>query len=50
MGLLTALFLAPLIGALIIIFIPKDEHKSIKIVAALATLVSLVISLSLYFS
>ncbi|MHB8170857.1 MAG: complex I subunit 4 family protein [Thermincolia bacterium] len=48
MGLLTALFMAPIIGALIIIFIPKEEDKTIKIVAALSTFVSLAIALYVY--
>ncbi|AVX20509.1 MULTISPECIES: NuoM family protein [Carboxydocella] len=50
MGLLTALFLAPIIGALVIVFLPKDEHKLIKSVAAVATFVSLALSLYVYFS
>lgn len=50
MGLLSALFLAPILGALIIVFIPKDEHKVIKSIAAVATFVSLAICLFLYFA
>ncbi|MDF2921245.1 MAG: dehydrogenase subunit [Paenibacillaceae bacterium] len=50
MGLLTSLFLAPLIGAFIIIFIPKDEVKAVKLVAALSALVSLVVALYAYFA
>lgn len=50
MDLLTALFLAPIIGALIIIFVPKEEHKTVKIVSAIATFVSLAIALYVYFA
>src|SRR5690554_3316457 len=50
MGLLTALFLAPIIGALIIVFVPKEEHKMIKLIAALATFASLAIALYVYFA
>jgi NADH-quinone oxidoreductase subunit M len=50
MGLLTTLFLAPLIGAFIMIFIPKDEHKMIRLVAATAALVSLVVAIYVYFA
>jgi NADH-quinone oxidoreductase subunit M len=50
MGLLSALFLAPIIGALIIVFVPKDEHKLIKSVAAMATFAALAICLYVYFA
>lgn len=49
MGLLTTLFLAPILGALAIVFIPKDEHKVIKCIAAAATFVSLAIAFYVYF-
>ncbi|ATW28038.1 complex I subunit 4 family protein [Candidatus Formimonas warabiya] len=48
--LLTLTLLAPIIGALVIVFIPKDEHKLIKMIAAAATFASLCISLFAYFS
>jgi len=46
---LSLILLAPVIGALIIVFIPKEEYKTIKSVAAVATGVSLVLTLITYF-
>ncbi|MTI79883.1 MAG: NADH-quinone oxidoreductase subunit M [Firmicutes bacterium] len=48
--LLTACLLAPLLAALIIIFLPKDESKLHKIVAVIGTFVSLAISLYVFFA
>lgn len=50
MGLLSMLFLAYLIGALTIVFIPKDEHKVIKNVASVSAFTSLAIALYVYFA
>ncbi|ACV62098.1 proton-translocating NADH-quinone oxidoreductase, chain M [Desulfofarcimen acetoxidans DSM 771] len=47
--LLLVALLAPMIAALIIVFIPKNEHGTVKAVAALGTFVSLVISVLVYF-
>lgn len=47
---LSAILLAPIIGVLAIVFIPKDEHKLIKIVSAFVTFVSLALSLYVYFA
>lgn len=47
---LTAILLAPAAAALIMIFIPKDEDKLIKYVAAVGTFISLGLSLYVYFS
>jgi len=48
--LLTATLLAPVIGALVIAFIPKEEHKAIKSVAAFAMFVALFLSVFAFFS
>ncbi|MEG6616794.1 NADH-quinone oxidoreductase subunit M [Peptococcaceae bacterium 1198_IL3148] len=48
--LLTACLLAPLLAALIIIFLPKEESKLHKSVAAIGTFISLAISLYVYFA
>lgn len=42
--------LAPVLAALVIVFLPKEEEKTIKLVAALGTLVSLVLSLYVFFA
>lgn len=47
---LTATLLAPILAALVIIFLPEDEPKTIKIVAALGTFASLAMSLYVYFA
>lgn len=47
--LLTITLLAPIIGALVLVFIPKDEHKTIKSLTAFFTGVSLVLTLIAYF-
>ncbi|WP_338471023.1 NADH-quinone oxidoreductase subunit M [Niallia sp. XMNu-256] len=49
MNLLSFLVFSPLLGMLILIFIPKTEGKLIKLVGILATLPALVISMFLYF-
>lgn len=49
MNLLSILVFSPLLGMLILMFIPKVERKLIKIVGILATLPALVISLILFF-
>ena len=48
--LLPITLLAPVLAALIIVFLPKEESKTIKIVAALGTFVSLSISLYIFFA
>jgi len=47
---LTAALLAPLVAALVIIFLPEDEPKTVKITAAMGTLVSLALSLFVFFA
>lgn len=47
---LTAIILAPLLGALLIVFIPQSEEKLIKIVAAISTFVTVVLSLYIYIT
>ncbi|MCL2338168.1 MAG: NADH-quinone oxidoreductase subunit M [Firmicutes bacterium] len=42
--------LAPIIAALVLVFIPKEEHLIIKSVAAVGTFVSLALSLYVYFT
>jgi NADH-quinone oxidoreductase subunit M len=42
--------LAPILAALIIVFLPKEEGKTIKIVAALGTFVALVLSVYIFFA
>ena len=42
--------LAPILAALIIVFLPKEESKTIKIVAALGTFVSLALSLYVFMT
>jgi NADH-quinone oxidoreductase subunit M len=42
--------LAPILAALIIVFLPKEEGKTIKIVAALGTFVSLALSIYVFFA
>ncbi len=48
--LLPITLLAPVVAALIIVFLPKEETKTIKIVAALGTLTALVLSLYAFFA
>jgi NADH-quinone oxidoreductase subunit M len=45
---LSTILLAPIIAAVIALFIPKEEGKTIKIVAALGTLISLVLTIYAY--
>lgn len=47
---LPIILLAPVAAAFIMIFIPKEEHKLIKCVAAIGTFVSMVLSLFAYFT
>jgi len=42
--------LAPVFAALVIVFLPKEETKTIKIVAALGTLTSLALSIYVFFA
>jgi NADH-quinone oxidoreductase subunit M len=49
MPVLTTILLAPLVGALVLAFIPKEAEKTIKNVAALAMGISLSLSLIAYF-
>lgn len=46
---LPMILLAPILAAVIIIFLPKEEAKTIKIIAALGTFTSLVMSLYVFF-
>ncbi|MTI84520.1 MAG: NADH-quinone oxidoreductase subunit M [Firmicutes bacterium] len=46
---LPVILLAPLVAALILVFVPKDEHKLIKSVAAIGTFVSMALSFYVYF-
>ncbi|CAA7602695.1 NADH:ubiquinone reductase (H+-translocating) [Acididesulfobacillus acetoxydans] len=48
--LLLFILLAPVAAALIIVFLPKEETKMIKIVAAMGTFVALALSLYLFFA
>ncbi|MDP4127423.1 MAG: NADH-quinone oxidoreductase subunit M [Bacillota bacterium] len=48
--LLPAILLSPLLAMLIIVFIPKEEKKLIKIVAAVGTFVAMVFSLYVFFA
>jgi NADH-quinone oxidoreductase subunit M len=48
--LLTTCLLAPLLAALVIIFLPKDESKLHKAVAVIGTFIPLAISLYVYFA
>lgn len=48
--LLPLTLIAPILAALIIVFLPKEEGKTIKIVAALGTFVSLALSLYVFFA
>jgi len=45
---LTTTLLVPLLGAIIIMCLPADEHKSIKHTAAVATFISMVLSLAVF--
>ncbi len=47
---LTTIMLAPVAAALFMVFIPRDEGKLIKCVAAVGTFVSLALSLYVYFA
>lgn len=47
---LTAALLAPIVAALVIVFLPEDEPKTVKITAALGTFVSLALSLFVFFA
>jgi len=46
---LSVILFAPVAGALLLVFIPPDEHKLIKAVAATATFVSLALTVAVYF-
>jgi len=46
---LPVILLAPLVAALVLVFVPKDEHKLIKSVAAIGTFVSMALSFYVYF-
>jgi len=48
--LLPAILLAPVLAMLMIVFLPKEEGKTIKIVAAIGTFVSLALSLYAFFT
>ncbi|MZP29118.1 NADH-quinone oxidoreductase subunit M [Heliobacterium undosum] len=48
--LLTITLLAPIIGALVLVFVPQDEHKSIKWISAFSMAVSLILTLYAYFA
>ncbi|MGC7870481.1 complex I subunit 4 family protein [Desulfosporosinus sp. SYSU MS00001] len=48
--LLPFILLAPLLAMFIIVFLPKEETKTIKIVAALGTFTSMVLSLYAFFA
>lgn len=48
--LLPFILLAPILAMLIIVFLPKEESKTIKIIAALGTFVSMVFSLYAFFA
>ena len=48
--LLPAILLAPVLAALIIVFLPKEETKTVKIVAALGTFTALALSLYAFFA
>ena len=50
MPVLSTILLAPILGALIICFLPKDAEKTIKTVASLATGVMLALSLYAYIA
>ncbi|MTV47703.1 NADH-quinone oxidoreductase subunit M [Heliobacillus mobilis] len=47
--LLTIALLAPIIGALVLVFIPKDEHKIVKAISAFVMAISLGLTLVAYF-
>ena len=47
---LTAILLAPVVAALFMIFIPRDEGKLIKCLAAVGTFISMALSLYVYFA
>jgi len=49
MSLLSFLIFSPLIGVLVLLFIPKTQEKLLKGIGFLATIPALVISLSLFF-
>ena len=47
---LSTILLAPVVAALIMIFIPRQEGKSFKFIAAAGTFLSMVLSLVVYFN
>ncbi len=47
---LSAIILAPVVGALLILFIPEKEERVIKVVAAVSTFVTLVLSIYIYLA
>ncbi|MDR3541105.1 MAG: NADH-quinone oxidoreductase subunit M [Desulfosporosinus sp.] len=48
--LLPGILLAPVLAMLMIVFLPKEESKTIKIIAAIGTCVSMVLSLYAFFA
>ncbi len=46
---LTVILLAPVVGALISVFIPKEESRIIKAVAGISTFISLALTIVIYF-
>lgn len=47
---LLAILLAPLVAALVLVFVPKEEHMLIRSIAAVGTFISMVLSLFAYFT
>lgn len=47
---LTAIWLTPIVAAVIILMMPKDRHTEIRMVALAAGFITLALSLSLYFA
>lgn len=48
--LLPVILLAPIIAALVIVFLPREENKTIKIMAVIGTSIALVLSLYVFFA
>lgn len=46
---LTVILLAPIVGALISVFIPKEESKIVKAVAGITTFISLALTIAIYY-
>ena len=47
---LSSILLAPVLGVFVILFIPQKEDKIIKIVAAIATGITVVLSLAVFIA